>query len=282
MAFDDHTFKWIVRETLGSSRVKNEKDVLHFVAGYTAYRAMPATASATAVLNAAATTGTGATTYTDGQLINPDVPRNLTMVGTAGLRGFAVITGTNVEGKVITSTFALNGATTVTGNLAFKTVTQVVIPAQTGNNLTVSIGTGNKLGLNHRLEPGQYGIRVVTDTTSAATSLDNQAFDGQPTVTTSDLIELNTATPVTTPNGATWFRIYYYIAIWRLNNQDANEEYSTTTSTSSTSSSTSTTTITTSTSSSSISTSSTSSTSSSTSSTSSSTSSTSSSTSTLP
>ncbi len=283
MAFDDHTYRWIVRETLGSSIVKNEKDVLKFVAGYTKYRKMPAAASASSVLSAAALTfnATTALTITSG-ITNPDVPRNLTMAGSgSGVGGHATVTGLNVEGKTISEVFALNGTSTITGSLAFKNVVSVLVSTQGASGLTLNVGVGNKLGLYHRLEPGQFGMRVVLDTTSAATSLDNQTFDGAATVATSDLVELNTSTPVTVPDGATWFRIYYYIVRWSLNDQDTNEQYSTTTSTSSTSSSTSTSTITTSTS---VSSTSTSSTSSSTSSTSSSTSfsSTSTSTTTLP
>jgi hypothetical protein len=280
MAFDDHTYKWIVRESLGSSRIKNEKDVLKVTAGYTAYRAMPATASTTAVVNAAALSALNLTTITTG-ITNPDVPRVLTVLtSNASGAGTAVVTGTNIEGKTISESFVLAGTSTVTGKQAFKTVTKVVVPVQTGAGFTISVGSSSTLGLNHRLESGQFTMRVVLDTTSAATSTDNQTFDSTPTVTANEqLVEFNTVLPVSTPNGSRWYRIYYAVWSWSLNNQESKEQYYTTTSTSSTSSSTSTTTLTTSTSSTS---SSISSTSTSSTSTSLSTSSTSTSTSTLP
>ncbi len=245
----DKRYKWIMKASLGSAIVKNEKDVLKVSAGYTAYKQQPLLGTSTYILGNTPGSISGLTTITN--VTQPDVPRVLTVTGlNAASAGEVQIIGTNVEGKVITDLFVLAGASTITGIYAFKTVTKVVIPVQTGGYSTITVGTTNTLGLYHRLEAGQFTIRVVLDSTSAATSLDNQTFDSQPTVKANEtLLESNTIAPVTLPNGSTWYRIYYAIFAWSLNNTESKEGYFTSTSTSSTSSSTSTTTVTTSTSS---------------------------------
>lgn len=62
---------------------------------------------------------------------NPAVPRGLSIVGNvAGITGNVVITGTNYGGEAITETLALNGVTTVNGAKAFRTLSNVRLPAQ--------------------------------------------------------------------------------------------------------------------------------------------------------
>lgn len=239
-------------------------------------------ASATAIL--AATAGATTVTTVTAGLSDPDVPRALSVTpgGTAGdiLDSHVTVHGTNVEGKVISEQFnTANGSTTViNGNKAFRTVTSVVIGQMGSTGATFSVGTTNKLGVNHRLYTNNTTVKVYSRTTPYG-ALTLQAA---PVVVTSDTIERNLVTPATTPDNTTAYIIAYAYDNWSdgttLNDVP---EYSTTTSTSSTSSSTSTSTITTSTSVSSTSVS-TSSTSTSSTSTSISTSSTSTSTTTTP
>jgi hypothetical protein len=270
------TYPWGERFTLGSNIYKN---IYSGSFGYTQTSKKVASASATAVM-AATNAATSNVTVLSG-LTDPDVPRNLTVTPggtTADIRDSLVtVNGTNVEGKPISEAFRFANASSsvVTGNLAFRTITSVVIGQQGSSNPTFSVGTGNKLGINHRLFNQNTTVKVYTSSAAyGALTLQNA-----PTVVANEgNLEQNTVTPVTTPNGSLIYNIFYYFDDWSLaNTVDDIPEYSTTTSTSSTSSSTSSTTITTSTSSTSISTSSTS-----TSSTSSSTSSTSTSTTTTP
>lgn len=280
----DRRYKW-TKASFGLFNFKNEKDVLKFAFGYTDYHRLVATASTTAVMTATAGKIT-AQTITTG-LTNPDVPRVLTVTstGSAGSVGNnnVIVTGTNVEGKVITDTFTFAGnITTVTGTVAFRRVTSVLIPAEPGTGANFSVGTSAILGLNHRLMPNQWGMRVILDPGTAAgnvtpglNKVDTHFFDSQPTVVTnSALVERNTVQPVTAPNGTNAIRVLYYSWNWSLDNQEGYEQYFTTTSTSTSSTSTSTTlsnTTTSTSTSTSISSTSTSSTSSSTSSTSTST-----------
>ena len=278
----DRTYRY-QKWTSGSLRLKN---IYNNVFGYTETRKEVAAASSTAVLAATAATVTADKTITTG-ITNPDVPRALRVVpaGTTDdiLDSSVRITGTNVEGKTITESFAFaNAATAATdGNLAFKTVTSIVFDGQESTAAQFSVGYTNKLGVNHRLYNQNTTVKVYSYTAPGEpggkpTTLTLQAA---PTVTASGgEIERNLVTPATAPDGTTAYTIAYAWDHWATDPVNDEPEYSTSTSTSSTSSSTSTTTGTTTSTSTSSTSSSTSSTS--TSSTSSSTSSTSSSTST--
>jgi hypothetical protein len=116
----------------------------------------PAVANTTGIL--AAVTDNGAPQTITSGLNTPEVPRNITATagGTAGdIKAIqVVITGTNAEDQVITETlpaFTVDTPGTVSGAKAFKTVTQVVIPAHDGLGATTAIGFGEVLGIGHRL-----------------------------------------------------------------------------------------------------------------------------------
>jgi len=270
------TTKWYQRHAFGSAWDKN---ICKLSFGYTHTFKKVAVGTDTAV-HAAMAGSTENQTITTG-FTDPDVPRVLTVKpsGTAGAigTGLVIVSGTNIEGADITDSFRLvdGNTTAITGKKAFKTVTSVRIPVMDAVGASISIGTANILGINHRLYDQNTTCKIVQDTGSARTS------QATPTITDADeqYIEKNLVTPATTPDGTTFLTIYYIYDTWSLGDVNDEPKYVISTSTSSTSSSTSTSSITTSTSSTS---SSTSSTSISTSSTSSSTSSTSTSTTTVP
>lgn len=276
MAVDDRTYPWSHRWSGGTLRLKQ---FFNFSFGFTQTHKKVSAGSTTAVLAATATVVAGRTLTADNATITqPDVPRALTITtgGTTAdiAAGDVVITGTNVEGKIIVENFTmadnLNG--TVTGIQAFKSVTSIVFPAADGTGATIAVGTSNKLGVNHRLVPGKTSVGVISD---ADIDGNNPVQQAQPTVVTdAEQVEYNLVTPATTPNGTTFLVIYYWYHNITIDTIDDEPEYATSTSTSSSTS----TSVSTSTSRST----STSSTSISTSSTSISTSSTSTSTTTLP
>lgn len=241
------TYPWGERFTLGSVHYKN---IYSGSFGYTAYGLKPAAASATAVM-AATAAATSVVTVSSG-LTDPDVPRNLTVTpgGTTAdiLDSVVTVNGTNIEGKAISEQFRFAAAASgaVTGNKAFRTVTSVVIGQQGSANPTFSVGTGNKLGVNHRLFNQNTTVKVYT----ASAAYGALTLQNPPTVVSNEQnLENNTVTPATVPNGSLIYNIFYYYDDWALAPVNDQPEYSTTTSTSSTSSSTSSTTITTSTSS---------------------------------
>lgn len=279
MAITDATYPVASRMTSGTLHKKN---IYSNTFAYTETQKKVSAGSSTAIL--AATNGSASAQTIVSGITQPDVPRALSVTPTANTSGSpltVVITGANIEGKTITASFVIpaNSTTIVNGVRAFKRVTSIAIPGNT-TGVTITVGTTNVLGLNHRLFNQNTTVKVYSATAVSVSGYTTFTLQGAPTVVANERdVELNTIVPATTPNGSTFYIICYAYDDWALAPVNDTPEYSTTTSTSSTSSSTSTTTITTSTSSTSVSTSSTSV---STSSTSMSTSSTSTSTTTAP
>lgn len=162
----------------------------------------PVAASSTLLKNAAAANN-GASTTISSFSAQPDVARNIVITPggtTANVgAGTAVVSGTNVFGKSISENFTISAAqsSASTGSKAFKTVTSVVFPATTGASVTISVGTGSKLGmprcLNHAGEyvfsefAGAYdstrGTMAVNATAvESNTFIPNSSLDGSSNV----------------------------------------------------------------------------------------------------
>lgn len=186
----------------------------------------PSIATAAAVMAATAVSNTAATTFTTG-FTAPDVPRNLTVTianGTAAnvAAGNIVVTGTNVEGKVITESFAVtdNTPATITGNKAFKTVTQVDVPQQDGTGGTVSVDTGSKLGIGMR-NIASMPIKLLKRTSAGVESLEDPAASAFSTTA----VESNTVTTTTTMDGVIGFRVYVLNYKFAANPTNAAPDY---------------------------------------------------------
>lgn len=159
----------------------------------------PAAVSATATHAAIALTA-AEQDITSG-ITNPTYPRNVTVKGNAsGVAGDVVITGTNYRDAVITETIALNGATEVLGNKAFKTITNIHLPVEThAGTDTVSVGRGKKFGLD----------RLHTEKSIIAVYVDTAPDSALPTmVISSSAIESNTAQFATDPDASKDFVLY--------------------------------------------------------------------------
>ena len=93
--------------------------------------AAAAVAASNTGVHAAVNLGAAAQDITAG-ITSPAVPRSLIVKGSvSGVAGDVVILGTNVDGDEIEETVALNGATAAEGSKAFKTVTNIHLPAET-------------------------------------------------------------------------------------------------------------------------------------------------------
>jgi hypothetical protein len=160
-----------------------------FIAQFQVPAASAVAASTTGVKTAVTSNGTTQTITTG--ITNPAVPRVLT--ATAGgtstdIKAIqVVITGTNYNGDVITETlpaFTVDTAGTVTGTKAFKTVTQIVIPAHDGNGATTAVGFSEILGLPFKLQHNGHmasylnNVREATAPTVAfsLTNLENNTI----------------------------------------------------------------------------------------------------------
>jgi hypothetical protein len=122
-------------------------------------------ASATGILatggasSASSQTLSGATlngTYGNGAELMP--PRNVTLVLSSSAdwdATTATVTGTDENGAALTESIAIpnGGNATVLGASAFRTVTSIVIPAQSGTGGTFTVGIGSVFGsVDHLVE----------------------------------------------------------------------------------------------------------------------------------
>lgn len=165
------------------------------------YSVAPAAVGVASVHAAITLPATGTTTITT-EITNPDVPRNVTIKGNvAGITGNVVITGTNVLDAVITETIALNAATEVLGTKAFKTVTQIVVPARNAGGDTVSVGIGKVIGLPHIVA---YAGLLLVKLFEGSADTGTLAVD-------SDEIEKNVFSLNGSPNGSKLVDLYYLV-----------------------------------------------------------------------
>lgn len=183
----------------------------------------PAAAGTTQLMTATALSNTTANSFT--VTPNPDVPRNIviTIAGTAANvpAGNVVITGVNVEGKVITETLALtqDATGTLTGNLAFKNVTSITAPQADGTGVTLAAGYGVKIGIGMRnlaSMPAQVLVRTGTVETIEAPSA---------TAYSATLVEANTVTFTSAPNASRMYRVYVLNYKWAVNPLNGQPDY---------------------------------------------------------
>lgn len=121
-------------------------------------------------------------------LTQPSVPRNITATagGTAADIGAiqVIIEGTDYADNLISETlpaFTVGTAGTVTGAKAFKTITQIIIPAHVGIAATTSAGFGEKLGLPFKLAHNTVQealLNNVKEGTAPAVTTDANNIDG--------------------------------------------------------------------------------------------------------
>ncbi len=164
------------------------------------YEQTPALGTNTALL-AATTLAELTTTLITTGITQPDVPRVLLVKGNAAsVTGDVLLEGSDSNGTAINETLALNGTAAVVGTLAFAHVRRITLPVRAASGNTVSVGTGNVLGLWHALAAD---VRLVTEFNGAA-DLGTLAIDA-------DDVSKNLFTPAGTLNGAKVLRIIYLV-----------------------------------------------------------------------
>lgn len=132
-------------------------------------------------------------------ITNPDMPRNLEIVGNqVGISGNVVIVGTDADDDPLTETIVASGTDTVVGTKAFKTVTSITVPVKNGSGDTISIGTGSKLGVGAILTTS-YLLAGYCDGTKEGT---------EPTLTKNASMPLNLVAFNTAFDGAKDFLLY--------------------------------------------------------------------------
>lgn len=156
-----------------------------------------AAAAEDGILSTVITGTTAAQTLTTEVFETPDFPRNVVLNPDGNTSdcaaGSFVVTGTNIFDEAITETITVttNQAhdTLSAGAKAFKTLTQITVPAMDGAGVTFHLGTGDALGLNRML--GMNTVRMaalanVTEGTAPTVTVNSTAVDG-------NTIDLNSA-----------------------------------------------------------------------------------------
>jgi hypothetical protein len=153
-------------------------------------------------------------------LTSPAVPRALRITGNvSGITGNVTLHGTNYNGDTISEIIALNGTTTVEGAKAFKTVSQIDLPAQTHTpaaqtetkqvthkadaagtitlTLTAAGLTGSPLAVSLEVELDDTAIEVATKCVAALNDVEAIAamYTASNAEGTSDTITLTAVAP---------------------------------------------------------------------------------------
>lgn len=82
-------------------------------------------------------------------ITNPDVPRNLSVTTHYGFINSVTIEGIDAKGNSVSETIRVVPGGTAYGNIAFATVTKIIIPKGIDGEDRVSIGISDKLGLSN-------------------------------------------------------------------------------------------------------------------------------------
>lgn len=112
--------------------------------------------------------------YTQGDMLTYelDVPRNVTIVGSAGSNHVVTIKGLDEYGQPVAENLTANGTTGVAGKKAFKTIRAVEVAAGASGD-TLDVGWGDVLGLPFRLDAA---AQVVTENEDGAAASSGGTF----------------------------------------------------------------------------------------------------------
>lgn len=98
-----------------------------------------------------------------------DVPRNVTITGSAGADHVVTISGKDIYGDVVKENLTASGTTTIQGNKAFYEITGIDIAAGAASD-TMDVGWGNKLGIPVFLEKWNDIVAQYVDDELIATN----------------------------------------------------------------------------------------------------------------
>lgn len=130
-------------------------------------------------------------------ITNPDAFRALSVKGNQpSVLASVVISGKDWADRNITETIIASGNGVISGDIPFKSIDSITVPALVGGGDTVEVGTLNKLGLYRPLAHGQSNLLLLEQ---------NNTVD---TVSAFDTV-YETFTPNTNPDGSKNYKAHY-------------------------------------------------------------------------
>ncbi len=140
-----------------------------------------------------------------------DIPRNVTVTSDNGgdTTQTAIVTGKDVYGFTMTELIAFNGAATIAGKKAFKTVSQIAISALMAGS--VSAGVGDVLGMPYAFTSLNYIVKVAWAGVLAADASTVVAADAT-TATNATGDVRGTVDPSSATNGSRRLTVSMYLA----------------------------------------------------------------------
>lgn len=124
-----------------------------------------------------------------------DVPRALTLVGSAGADQVVTVNGYDEYDEAVSETLTANSTTPVAGKKAFKTVVSLSVAAGGAASKTLDIGWGDVLGLPVRVTDRSQIIAELQDGTIVCRSADLKRVDFQYTEAELDAAVVRYLTP---------------------------------------------------------------------------------------
>lgn len=169
----------------------------------------PDAAGSADILSAhAGSTANGAPVEVTSFVAQPDVPRNLVVTpgGTTNdVRASSVVLyGSDMFGRNIMEVLAVadNASSAITGSLAFRTVTKVVLPGEEGSHAaTWSVGWGEKLGMKSCMDEAGHLVLATLDGAYEAT---------RPTMAIGSSVASNTADVNGAMNGSKDVELFFF------------------------------------------------------------------------
>jgi len=133
-----------------------------------------------------------------------DVPRNLTIVGTAGANHVVTVTGADVFGSVIVENLTVNATTPVVGKKAFKTIATIDVAAGAAGD-TIDLGWGDAFGIPVFLPGSAYVLAELEDGVAASAGTLVAGVSTAATAITGDV--RGTYTPNSASDGTKVFKL---------------------------------------------------------------------------
>lgn len=155
----------------------------------------------------AAITGTGEEQEITTEIVNPDIPRNISITSSANSTGDVIITGVDAKGNAVIDTITIVTGGIAYGVVAFSTISKITIPGTVEDPDTISVGVSDKLGLSNAVYAGADVYKVKVGGADKTGEFD-MAEDVNTTYGTIDMSSLDAGGISAYDDITIWFKIF--------------------------------------------------------------------------